>query len=155
MSELTSAQATSWAMTYRMSAPNVPESARVARDTVAGLLHATGHPGLVEMGKLLVSELVSNVYLHTEAAQFKIVATVDRDRVLVSVEDSETRVAARETEPAETIDDESVSGRGLLLVRECARSWGVSWQGGPRPAAKQVWFELQDEKPRQRLRLVT
>lgn len=142
-------------MTYRVSAPNVPESARVARDTVAGLLYATGHAGLVDVGRLLVSELVSNVYLHTGADRFTVVATVDRDRALVSVEDRETRKFAQNAESAEVFDGESVSGRGLLLVRECARSWGVTWQGGPEPSAKEVWFELRDEKPRHRLGLVT
>ncbi|WP_019711414.1 hypothetical protein [Streptomyces xinghaiensis] len=49
-----------------MQAPNIPETAKVARDMLTGLLTVTGHTPLVELARLLVSEVVSNVHLHTK-----------------------------------------------------------------------------------------
>ncbi|MDW6062656.1 hypothetical protein SAZ11_37300 [Streptomyces sp. FXJ1.4098] len=46
---------------YRLRAPNIPETAKVAREMIAGLLLATGHPALVDTARLLVTEVVANV----------------------------------------------------------------------------------------------
>ncbi|MGH3309600.1 MAG: ATP-binding protein, partial [Streptomyces sp.] len=68
---------------YRMDAPNLPETAKVARDMVAALLRATEHPALVDVGRLLVSEVVTNVHLHARVPQLTLEATVRSDRVRV------------------------------------------------------------------------
>ncbi|MFK4273906.1 ATP-binding protein, partial [Streptomyces milbemycinicus] len=61
---------------YTMRAPNIPETAKVAREMVSGLLSATGHCSLIDPARLLVSELVSNVHLHTKVPLLLLEATV-------------------------------------------------------------------------------
>ncbi|NGO69046.1 ATP-binding protein [Streptomyces boncukensis] len=122
--------------TYRLTAPNIPGTAKVARDMVAALTQATGHPALADTARLLVSEVVSNVHLHTDVPTLQLAASVSGDPVLVSVEDREIAGAP----PLVRTVPEGERGRGLLLVRECAKAWGVTrW-----PDSKRVWFELYD-----------
>lgn len=127
---------------YRMNAPNLPETARVARDMVAALLRATEHSALVDVGRLLVSEVVTNVHLHARVPQLTLEATVRNNRVLVSVLDADPcgvpqiRKAIRNAE----------GGRGLPLVQHFAAAWGTTWFGGLQPTGKSVWFELHDEE---------
>ena len=134
---------------YRMSAPNIPETAKVARDMVAAVLAVSGHPELADTARLLVSELVTNVQKHTAVPELMLRATVDGDRALVSVIDTDPRAVplaaplalAESSHPAE-------HGRGLPLVAELASDWGTTWLGGPQsmPTSKSVWFELHDDK---------
>ncbi|MEE1937983.1 ATP-binding protein [Streptomyces sp. TRM 70361] len=130
------------ARTYAMRAPNLPETAKVARDMVAGLLDATGHPALTEMARLLVSELVSNVHLHTGVPLLILKAAVRDGRLTVSVRDGEPGLALPSPRAGAASGDEH--GRGLLLVRELASDWGTVRHGGPCPTGKSVWFELRD-----------
>ncbi|WP_158239676.1 ATP-binding protein [Streptomyces carminius] len=131
------------ARTYAMRAPNLPETAKVARDMVAGLLDATGHPALTEMARLLVSELVSNVHLHTGVPLLTLEAAVRDGRLTVSVRDGEPGFAPPSPRAGAASDDDE-HGRGLLLVRELASAWGTVRHGGPCPTGKSVWFELRD-----------
>ena len=130
--------------TYRLIAPNIPESAKVARDMVGALLDVTGHLGLVDSARLLVSEVVSNVHLHTTVPQLQLATTVTGDHVLVSVQDEAPHGRPVAGKPP---SDHALHGRGLLLVQHCASAWGTTWHGGVEPAAKRVWFELRDGSP--------
>lgn len=123
---------------YRLSTPNTASSPRVCRETVAVLLEACGHAGLVDVAKVLVSEVVTNVNLHTRSAVVHLEATVHGDRVLVSVGDDEPDGHPWVRQPCP--DEER--GRGLLLLRELSQRWGVTWIGGLEPAGKRIWFEL-------------
>ncbi|MDK1472571.1 ATP-binding protein [Streptomyces sp. 549] len=125
---------------YRMCAPNVPETAKVGRDIVASLLRATGHPQLVDVARLLVSEVVANVHLHTRVPALTLVAAVRRDGLWVAVRDGEPRLAPR----LRPVGGEQECGRGLPLLDVLASAWGVTWHGQPEPTGKSVWFELRD-----------
>ncbi|MBW1601477.1 ATP-binding protein [Streptomyces sp. JJ66] len=126
--------------TYRMCAPNVPGTAKVARDMVAALLHANERDALVDVAKLLVSEVVANVWMHTKVPQLTVDATVRPWCLLVSVLDAEPR-AVPLARRALSVEE---GGRGLCLVRELADAWGTTWFGGVEPTGKSVWFELRD-----------
>lgn len=126
---------------YRLSAPNVEITPKVARDLVASLLTATGHPALVDTARVLVSEIVTNVVLHTAQSLLTLEATVWAGRVAVQVTDTDER------QPfmlGKRPDDQAYEhGRGLRLVDALATRWGVDIHGSP-PWAKSVWFELED-----------
>lgn len=133
--------------TYRLHTPNSPSSPKICRDTVALLLRVTGHPELVDTAGLLVSELVTNVSLHTASLAVSLEAVVRRDRVRVSVYDD----SPAGSPPVPSMpDQDSDSGRGLLLVQAMAQAWGVG-PGYPSGLdrrddqdGKHVWFELRD-----------
>ncbi|MFF5583329.1 ATP-binding protein [Streptomyces hygroscopicus] len=127
---------------YTMRAPNIPETAKVAREMVSGLLSATGHCSLIDPARLLVSELVSNVHLHTKVPLLMLEATVRAGQLHVSVRDEEpTRMPDTTTRPTPHAEH----GRGLLLVQAYADAWGTIWHGGLHPRGKSVWFELADQ----------
>ncbi|MFI1849166.1 hypothetical protein [Streptomyces sp. NPDC020480] len=59
----------------------------MARDMVAGLLAASGHPALValvETARLLVSEVVANVHLHTKVPLLSPEATIRGPAMFIS-----------------------------------------------------------------------
>ncbi|MDX3248781.1 ATP-binding protein [Streptomyces sp. ME18-1-4] len=140
---------------YRLRASNTPTSPKLCRDTIALLLRVSGHPELVETAGLLVSELVTNVSLHTGSLAVRLEAVVRHDRVRVSVYDDEpARLPAPPAIPvppssrsAPSTDLGCENGRGLLLVEAMAHDWGV---GAAHPSdlsglgGKHVWFELRD-----------
>ncbi|MEU1790426.1 ATP-binding protein [Streptomyces sparsogenes] len=130
---------------YRLRAPNIPETAKVARDMVAGLLKATDHPALVETARLLVSEVVANVHLHTKVPLLSLEATVRGPHLHVSVRDADPHGVPWPPEPrTPEAEADAEHGRGLLLVQACADAWGTVWHGGVRPTGKSVWFSLSD-----------
>ncbi|WP_200304044.1 ATP-binding protein [Streptomyces adelaidensis] len=126
---------------YRLRTPNSPTSPKICRDVVALLLQTTGHGELVDTARLLVSELVTNVGLHTTSLDVRLEAVVRHDRVRVSVYDDELR-AAPAARPS-PLDAEAEHGRGLLLLSELAQEWGVGRGNEPLALGKQVWFELR------------
>ncbi|MGY0061627.1 ATP-binding protein [Streptomyces sp. LZ34] len=130
---------------YRLRAPNVPETAKVARDMVAGLLVATGHPALVETARLLVTEVVANVHLHTKVPLLSLEATIRGRQLHVSVRDDDPGGAPWPAEPrSPEAEADAEHGRGLLLVQAYADAWGTVWHGGLQPTGKSVWFSVSD-----------
>ncbi|HCA88005.1 MAG TPA: ATP-binding protein [Streptomyces sp.] len=127
---------------YAMRAPNIPETAKVARDMLGGLLAATGHIALVDMARLLVSEVVSNVHLHTKVTQLTLEATLLAGRLRVSVRDDDP-CGMPWPQRAMAAPEAAEHGRGLMLVQACADAWGTVWHGGRPPTGKSVWFELR------------
>ncbi|MES9507576.1 ATP-binding protein [Streptomyces sp. NPDC000609] len=129
---------------YRLVAPNAPTAPRIVRDFVATVLRVAGHPRLVDDARLCVSEVVSNVYRHTDSAQVRVEVTVNRRQVTVYVTDDDpVRLPAR-TRGAETGADTGATegGRGLLLVEGLAARWGTTAYGVRSPLSKTVWFTL-------------
>lgn len=108
------------------------------------LLRVAGHhPELVETAGLLVSELVTNVSLHTASLAVRLETVVRHDRVRVSVYDDEPAAPPPPSTPALGCEN----GRGLLLVEAMAQDWGVGEAHPSDPSrrgGKHLWFELLD-----------
>ncbi|MFE1797885.1 MULTISPECIES: ATP-binding protein [unclassified Streptomyces] len=141
--------------TYALRLPHDPRAARVARMTVRAALHGHGMAETLDVVELLTSELVTNAYRHTRGpASLRLTALGD-GRLRVGVWDSSPHVPAPFDEPPGGRGEKSTpiapapgdaeSGRGLLLVRQCATSWG-GWSLGSgllgRGAGKLLWFEV-------------
>ncbi|MFD1828876.1 ATP-binding protein [Streptomyces desertarenae] len=124
---------------YRLTAPAIPTTPRVAREAVAAWLWAAGHHGLLDTARTLVSDVVTNVVVHTGVPHLSVEAAVTRLGVTVSVWDGDQRGVPR---PRRAGADDTC-GRGLYLVESLSHAWGVSWTGGAEPAGKRVWFELR------------
>ncbi|MFD8865041.1 ATP-binding protein [Streptomyces sp. NPDC059590] len=106
---------------------------------------ATGHPALVETARLLVSEVVANVHLHTKVPLLSLEATIRGHRLHVSVRDDDPNGAPWPPEPrTPEAEADAEHGRGLLLVQACADAWGTVWHGGIQRTGKSVWFSLSD-----------
>ncbi|MDT0321745.1 ATP-binding protein [Streptomyces millisiae] len=130
---------TAVARSYHLTAPNVVDTPRLARNHVAELLTLAGHGELVETARLLVSEAVTNVYQHTAVARLSIRTDIGSARVRVAVKDA----APRRWPAVNGLEPDAESGRGLALLDMLAAAWGVTYHGAPRPEAKTVWFELR------------
>ncbi|WP_051722386.1 ATP-binding protein [Streptomyces albus] len=97
---------------------------------------------------MLVSEVVSNVRLHTKVHRLTLEATVRADQLRVSVRDDDPcgmpwpQAAQGDGTAPESAPETAEHGRGLLLVQACADAWGTVWHGGRPPSGKSVWFEL-------------
>ncbi|MFD7745910.1 ATP-binding protein [Streptomyces sp. NPDC059698] len=120
--------------------PALRTSVRSARDTARDLLRAWRLPGDTCCDAvLLISELTTNAVLHTGTGQVLcgLTLTGDGKRLRIELHDEDSapvRPPEREAGP----DDES--GRGLLLVRQLAESWGST--RSTRAGGKVVWAEL-------------
>ncbi|MCU1371382.1 MAG: putative serine/threonine kinase anti-sigma factor [Ilumatobacteraceae bacterium] len=117
------------------SLPRDLSAPRLARRWISEQLNPRGltsdeHDAIV----LLVSELVSNVVLHTESDPV-VTLRVDPGKVLVGVEDLSEHVA-HVRQP--TVDVERPGGWGLRIVDQMADSWGADVIEG----RKVVWFEV-------------
>ncbi|MFK8847968.1 ATP-binding protein [Streptomyces sp. Ac-502] len=85
------------------------------------LMTLTGNTELVDDIRVLVSELVTNVHLHTDTAVVRLDVTVHPTSVRVAVWDDAPR--SRLLSLPALLDDGS--GRGLHLVEALASRWGV------------------------------
>ncbi len=90
----------------------------------------------LEDGRLVASELVTNVVRHSGCAtehMLEVRASRDRDRLLISVHDpgiSHQSAQARD-------DGGELGGWGLRIVEQLAQRWGSE-----RPDGHRVWAEL-------------
>ncbi|MEU1121494.1 MULTISPECIES: ATP-binding protein [unclassified Streptomyces] len=107
------------------------------RNLVVALLHSTGHDALAETARLLTSEIVTNVYLHTKVPAIHVEVIVAPQQVHVYVRDNEPRCQAM---PPEVRDGEG--GLGLYLMNKYADAWGITHYGGMTPTGEAVWFRL-------------
>ena len=116
--------------------PAEPHSAKVARDSVAGL---DGHLGAV-FGDvvLLISELVTNSVRHAglDASQpLQLSVATNGDTVRIAVRDPGPGFR-----PPKAPDDPAhPGGWGLVLVEQLSQRWGVERRDG----ATVVWCELK------------
>ena len=109
-----------------------PNSPRLAREFFSGTCLSWNRTDLLEPGKLVVSELVTNAVTHAETEL----------RVDVSLSDDALTVGVHDDAPGEpAIQPPSrhrLGGRGLAVVAAFAESWGVRRD---RPG-KTVWCRL-------------
>lgn len=114
--------------------PCNPASPGLAREFVLGALEREGKPEFGDVASLLVSELVTNAYLHA------------RSEVEVQVEcrGEDVEVAVTDTSPrpprvVQNRGDGTATGRGLQLVDALAAEWGAETGS----TGKTVWFSLE------------
>ncbi|MFF9312296.1 SpoIIE family protein phosphatase [Streptomyces sp. NPDC014748] len=115
-----------------------PERVAVARQQLRQLLHDWSSEEQVDSAVLLLSEMLTNVLVHT-----------DTDALLlaeVSGERGERRMRVEVTDAGDDLPHKrrpgelASSGRGLVLIELLADAWGVE----PRGVGKSIWFELYE-----------
>ncbi|MEV7415980.1 SpoIIE family protein phosphatase [Streptomyces sp. NPDC089919] len=115
-----------------------PERIAGARRQVRELLHDWADDEQVDAGVLMVSEMVTNVLMHTDGDAV-LIAEISGDpgarRLRVEVADGSDELPHKR-QPGEMAS----SGRGVLLMEMLADTWGVD----PRGEGKSIWFELYE-----------
>ncbi|MFD7295987.1 SpoIIE family protein phosphatase [Streptomyces sp. NPDC059897] len=116
-----------------------PERIAAARQQLRELLHDWSDPDQMDSAVLLVSEMVTNVLVHTDGDAL-LVAEMTRHgaeprRLRVEVADASDDLPHKRR-PGELAS----SGRGLVLMELLADRWGVD----PRGEGKSIWFELYE-----------
>ncbi|MFE7842270.1 SpoIIE family protein phosphatase [Streptomyces sp. NPDC057474] len=118
-----------------------PEHIAGARQQVRELLHDWNCDDQVDSAVLLVSEMLTNVLVHTDADAL-LVAEMTGDggkrRMRIEVTDTSDDLPHKR-QPGELAS----SGRGLVLMDMLADAWGVD----PRGDGKSIWFELYETPP--------
>lgn len=107
-------------------------SAGRARRLVATAIAASGHEELVDLGTLLVSEVVTNSVLHA-GTEMRLTCRPSGAGIRVEVFDRSSLVPT-----IRHYDADATTGRGLGLVSALATSWGVDCEDD----GKTLWFEL-------------
>lgn len=115
-----------------LTLPPHARSAADARHFVERTLRGWSCPEAVEVTQLLVSELVSNAVRHA-GTPIRLVLRMEGGRVQVDVSDG-----APGAPRPRLVEADSEAGRGLFLVDQLARDWGVR----PARRGKTVWFVL-------------
>ncbi|MDN3251701.1 ATP-binding protein [Streptomyces sp. MA25(2023)] len=121
---------------YRMSFTAGAHSARHVRRIVRSYLCEWDLVDLTDAVELGVTELLANVVRHVpdRRCTLLLLRRADGGGVRVEVADG----SPRHPVVAVAVDDDSVSGRGLVLLEAVVDKWGV----GPGPGdGKTVWFE--------------
>jgi anti-sigma regulatory factor (Ser/Thr protein kinase) len=121
----------------RIGLERTPEAPSVARAAVAGFFEEREiQPGTLATLRLLVSELVSNAVMHSDAPSASdiqlCVHLLDEDAVRVEVIDRGGGFT-----PKTSAGIPYGGGYGLYLVEKQASDWGVDRLNGTR-----VWFEM-------------
>ncbi|MBT2506582.1 SpoIIE family protein phosphatase [Streptomyces sp. ISL-98] len=115
-----------------------PERVAVARQQLRDLLHDWADEEQVDAGVLMVSEMVTNVLVHTDGDALLVVeATGEPGERLLRVEVAD---ASDELPHRRRPGEMASSGRGLVLMEMLADTWGVD----PRGDGKCIWFELYE-----------
>ncbi|MFD0316214.1 ATP-binding SpoIIE family protein phosphatase [Streptomyces flavalbus] len=115
-----------------------PERIGVARQQLRELLHDWASPDQVDSAVLLLSEMLTNVLVHTDTdALFtaEVLGGPGERRLRVEVTDASDDLPHKRR-PGELAS----SGRGLMLVELLADAWGVD----PRGEGKSTWVELAE-----------
>ncbi|KMS86952.1 MULTISPECIES: ATP-binding SpoIIE family protein phosphatase [Streptomyces] len=119
-------------------AQDEPERIAEARQHLRGLLHDWASAEQVDSAVLLVSEMVTNVLVHTDADALLLAEVMGEGpgrRLRVEVFDTGDDLPHKRR-PGELAS----SGRGLMLIGLLADGWGVD----PRGEGKSIWFELYE-----------
>lgn len=126
----------------RRTAMNVaqaePERVAAARQQLRELLHDWLDEEQIDSAVLMVSEMATNVLVHTDGNALLVAEVTCADsarRLRVEVADTSDELPHRRR-PGEMAS----SGRGLLLMEMLADRWGVD----PRGEGKSIWFELYE-----------
>ena len=107
-------------------------SGRQARTFVDAALREWGCDDLADTVTLLISELVANAVMHARSST-EIRVLLHPGCVRLEVADHDPTIPKRRV-----TDPESPSGRGLALVEQLSRSWGIE----PTSTGKCIWFEV-------------
>ncbi|MET9520539.1 SpoIIE family protein phosphatase [Streptomyces sp. NPDC002994] len=116
-----------------------PERIATARQQLRDLLHDWANGEQLDAAVLMVSEMVTNVLVHT-----------DGDALLVAEATGDPgvrRLRVEVTDPSDELPHKrrpgemASSGRGLILMEMLADAWGVD----PRGDGKSIWFELYED----------
>lgn len=117
-----------------------PERIGAARRELRQMLHDWADPEQVDAAVLMVSEMATNVLVHTDGDALllaEISAPEEGPRRLrVEVADASDELPHKRR-PGELAS----SGRGLVLMEMLADAWGVD----PRGEGKSIWFELHEQ----------
>jgi len=116
-----------------------PRRVAVARQQLREFLHDWSSADQVDSAVLLVSEMVTNVLVHTDGdALFvaEVTGAPGARRIRIQVTDGSDDLPHRR-HPGELAS----SGRGLVLTELLADDWGVDPQG----QGKSIWFELYEQ----------
>ncbi|MFJ6778629.1 SpoIIE family protein phosphatase [Streptomyces yangpuensis] len=119
-----------------------PERIAGARRQVRDLLHDWTDEEQLDSVVLMVSEMVTNVLVHTDGDALLVaeaVGELGERRLRVEVADSSDELPHKR-HPGEMAS----SGRGVLLMEMLADAWGVD----PRGEGKSIWFELYEQSKR-------
>ncbi len=119
-----------------------PERIAAARRQVRELLHDWADEEQLDSVVLMVSEMVTNVLVHTDGDALLVaeaVGELGERRLRVEVADSSDELPHKR-HPGEMAS----SGRGVLLMEMLADAWGVD----PRGEGKSIWFELYEQSKR-------
>ncbi|MEO3972685.1 SpoIIE family protein phosphatase [Streptomyces sp. CAU 1734] len=119
-----------------------PERIATTRHQVRELLHDWADPEQVDSAVLMVSEMVTNVLVHTDGNALLVAEVTCGDdggprRLRVEVADGSDDLPHKRR-PGEMAS----SGRGLMLMEMLADAWGVD----PRGEGKSIWFELYESE---------
>ncbi|WP_282701110.1 SpoIIE family protein phosphatase [Streptomyces sp. CC219B] len=115
-----------------------PERVAIGRQQLRELLHDWASPDQVDSAVLLLSEMLTNVLVHTDADALllaEVHSGPDGRRMRVEVTDTSDDLPHKRR-PGELAS----SGRGLMLIELLADAWGVD----PRGEGKSIWFELTE-----------
>lgn len=133
--------------TYTLQLPHDGRAVRIARATLQAVLHAYGMAQVTDMAVLLASELVTNALRYSEGPTWMRLSNPRNQHVRVGVWDTNPTIPPPfrgALDPPGPAVEPAEQGRGLLLVRECADSWG-GYALGEEPfgiCGKLLWFEL-------------
>ncbi|MFI7385167.1 SpoIIE family protein phosphatase [Streptomyces sp. NPDC049813] len=116
-----------------------PERIAAARQQLRELLHDWADADQVDSAVLLVSEMATNVLVHTDGDALMVAEVTQKGdeprRLRVEVADASDDLPHKRR-PGELAS----SGRGLVLMELLAQRWGVDPQG----EGKCIWFELYE-----------
>ncbi|MBB5934002.1 SpoIIE family protein phosphatase [Streptomyces zagrosensis] len=115
-----------------------PQRIAEARQQLRDMLHDWTSQDQAESAVLMLSEMVTNVLVHTDGDALviaEISGGIGARRLRLDVADASDELPHRR-HPGELAS----SGRGLLLMEMLAGSWGVD----PRGEGKCIWFELYE-----------
>ncbi|MFJ8131393.1 ATP-binding SpoIIE family protein phosphatase [Streptomyces hydrogenans] len=115
-----------------------PERIAEAREQVRQLLHDWADADQLDAAVLMVSEMVTNVLVHTDGDALltaEVACGAKGRRLRVEVSDASDELPHKR-HPGEMAS----SGRGLVLMEMLADAWGVE----PRGEGKTIWFELTE-----------
>ncbi|MET9655956.1 SpoIIE family protein phosphatase [Streptomyces sp. NPDC006510] len=115
-----------------------PERIAAARQQLRDLLHDWADPEQVDAAVLMISEMATNVLVHTDGDALMLAQATGEHgerRLRVEVSDGSDELPHKRR-PGEMAS----SGRGLVLMEMLADAWGVDPQG----AGKSIWFELYE-----------
>lgn len=105
-----------------------------ARRWIIQRCHEWQCDALADAAALMVTELVTNVFLHART-DCLVHAAFDRPILTVTVTDGDNQELSAQP-PSITAEQ----GRGLAIVAALADTWGIQHSDG----AKSIWFHLSD-----------